>query len=89
MRHVAALELTSVAEVSNLVLDGCTPDKEANDSKLLEIGRGFSLQDKEYLERFTNLEMLCLSDCSLSSLQNLPHLPHLLRLELSFNKIGS
>ena len=47
----------------------------------------FSLDVKNYLEKFQNIEYLLLNDCELISLMNMPIIPNLIRVELENNKL--
>ena len=46
-----------------------------------------TLEDKEFLEKFTKVEFLVFNDSRLSSLANLPHIPTIMKIEMCFNKI--
>lgn len=46
-----------------------------------------TVEDKEYLEKFNELEMISLNICRLQSLDNFPTLPILSRVELADNQI--
>jgi len=41
------------------------------------------VEDKEYLEQFTLLEMISLNICRLASLENFPTVPSLVRVSFS------
>ena len=61
-------------EFSNLILDE------------LKVER-LSLEDKKFLEEFTNLELLSLNQTNIKSTANFPDAPNLVRLELNDNKL--
>ena len=47
-----------------------------------------TIKDKEELEKYNNLKLLCFNLCKLNSLKNLPHCPQLTRIELSDNVLS-
>lgn len=49
--------------------------------------KNLSAEDKDYLQKFTLLEMISLNICQLTSLQNFPTVPSLNRVELAENHI--
>ena len=60
----------SCCQFDNLILDETPVER-------------LTIEDKEYLEQFSKLEMISLNICRLSALENFPTLPTLTRVSLS------
>lgn len=65
------------AEYTNLIMDEMAIE-----------GGEISLEDKEFLENFTECQFLSLNETGLKSLKNMPAMPKLERLELSANQLS-
>lgn len=62
------------SEVLELMLDGWK-------------GENISISDKNYIEKFENLDSISFAGCGLKSLENFPNCPNLIKLDLSGNQI--
>ena len=65
----------SPSDIEELILDNITIKE-------------LTIKDKEELEKYNNLKLLCFNLCKLNSLKNLPHCPQLTRIELSDNVLS-
>jgi hypothetical protein len=54
-----------------------------------DCGVSLSDHDRQYIEKFKNLEIFIFNETGLRSARNLPDLPKLMRIELCYNKIES
>jgi len=77
MEREIQLQVNNVdpSEVEELVLDNWN-------------GEQLSLEHKQLLERYNNLDFLSLSGCGLRSLKNFPELPNLIKLDLTHNDLS-